>query len=107
MKTKLIRDLIPHIAANRGQKLTVHVADPADLAGLLRAKLLEEAGEAATAEADQLLEELADVLEVVHALTRVSGHSIEQLEQTRANKAIKRGAFTRGLILVGDEEVAA
>lgn len=107
MTTKLIRDLIPHIAANRGQQLTVHVAEPSELAGLLKAKLLEEAEEAVTAEPGQLLEELADVLEVVYTLARVSGHSLEQLDQVRADKVIRRGAFTRGLVLTTDEEAAA
>lgn len=105
MTTKLIRDLIPHIAANRGQQLSVHVAEPTELADLLKAKLLEEAEEAATAEPGQLLEELADVLEVVYTLARVSGHSLEQLDQARASKVIERGGFTRGLVL--QQEAAA
>lgn len=99
MTTKLIRDLIPHIAAARGQHLTVHLADQADMADLLKAKLREEADEAATAEPGQLLEELADVLEVVQALTLTAGHTLDQLHQARADKARERGGFTRGLVL--------
>lgn len=99
MKTKLIRDLIPHIAASRGQHLDIRVAEPSELAGLLRDKLREETEEAVTAEPAELLDELADVLEVAHALARAAGHSLADLDRARAVKAVERGGFTRGLVL--------
>ena len=96
---KLIRDLIPDIAASRGQHLDIRVADPAELPGLLRNKIVEEAGEVATATPGQLLDELADVLEAVHALALAAGHSLDDLHQARAYKAARNGGFTRGLVL--------
>jgi predicted house-cleaning noncanonical NTP pyrophosphatase (MazG superfamily) len=102
---KLIRDLIPHIAASRGQRLDIRIADTAELPTLLRSKIVEEAGEVAAATPDELLEELADALEAVHALTLASGHTLDQLHQARADKAAQRGGFTRGLVL--QQEAAA
>lgn len=99
MATKLIRDLIPHIAASRGQHLDIRIANPAELDGLLRNKILEEAGEVAQAEPGELLDELADVIEAVHALALAAGHSLEDLQQARADKATQRGGFTRGFVL--------
>lgn len=96
---KLIRDHIPTIAAHHGQHLTTHTADPTELPDLLRAKLREEADEAADADDTHLLEELADVLEVVCALTHATGHTLDDLEQARAEKAATRGGFTRRLVL--------
>jgi predicted house-cleaning noncanonical NTP pyrophosphatase (MazG superfamily) len=97
--TKLIRDLIPHIAASRGQQLDIRIAGPAELPALLRNKIVEEAAEVAAAGPDELLDELADVLEVVHALTLAAGHSLADLDQARVAKAVERGGFTRGLVL--------
>ncbi|MFE4420427.1 nucleoside triphosphate pyrophosphohydrolase [Streptomyces sp. NPDC056817] len=96
---KLIRDRIPDIAAARGQTLEIRVAEPGEMTDLLRAKLLEEANEAAGAEPGDLLEELADVLEVVHALAAASGHALTELDQARARKAAARGAFTQRLVM--------
>lgn len=96
---KLIRDHIPAIAARRGQRLTTRTASPDELIPLLRAKVVEEANEVADAAPEQLLEELADVLEAVHTLTLTAGHTLDDLEAARASKAHMRGGFTLGLIL--------
>jgi len=96
---KLIRDLIPHIAAFRGQHLDIRVAEPTELAGLLRAKLREETEEAVAAGPGELLDELADVIEVIHAFTLAAGYSLADLDRARADKAARRGGFTRGLVL--------
>ncbi len=44
-------------------------------------------------------EELADILEVVHALGALAGHGPEHLEQLRAAKAAERGGFKERIIL--------
>lgn len=45
------------------------------------------------------LEELADLLEVMRAVVKARGWTIEQLEQVRAEKAIKRGGFEEKILL--------
>lgn len=99
MTEKLIRDLIPELAASNGDYLTVRTARPGELPGLLRAKLAEEATEAITADDDALLDELADVIEAVRALGAHHGYSPADIETARAAKATTRGAFVQRLVL--------
>lgn len=99
MAEKLIRDGIPKIAANNGDPITVRTATPAELPVLLRMKLGEEAVEAIDAGPDGLLEELADVIEVVHAIAALHGHTPADVERARVDKAGARGRFEQGLVM--------
>ncbi len=45
------------------------------------------------------LEELADLLEVMRAVLKARGETIEQLEKVRAEKAVKRGGFEKKILL--------
>jgi predicted house-cleaning noncanonical NTP pyrophosphatase (MazG superfamily) len=93
---KLVRDRIPEIIRASGEEPETRVADRAEYAGWLRAKLVEEAGEY-IASGDP--GELADVLEVVHALAATHGLTPAGLERRRAAKAAERGGFDERLIL--------
>jgi predicted house-cleaning noncanonical NTP pyrophosphatase (MazG superfamily) len=95
---KLVRDHIPELAATIGQAGTFHQATDAEFALLLRAKLLEEAQEAATASPAELLEELGDVLQVLYALAELAGHAAAAIECARARKARTHGTYTRRLL---------
>ena len=64
---------------------------------MLDAKLDEELAEY---HSDQNLEELADLLEVIYAVTKARGFSLDELESLRKEKAEKRGGFERKLLLV-------
>lgn len=97
---KLIRDFIPAIAADSGQHLTVRAASAHEMPALLRRKLLEEAAEAVEADGKHLVEELADVLEVVRVLAAVQGFDVAEVERARVAKASERGGFEQGLVLV-------
>ncbi|GAA1825942.1 hypothetical protein GCM10009735_71450 [Actinomadura chokoriensis] len=93
---KLVRDRIPEIIRAAGGRPETRVADPAEHAARLRAKLVEESGEY-IASGDP--EELADVLEVVHALAAAHGISPAELDRLRSAKAAERGAFDERLVL--------
>lgn len=99
MREKLIRDGIPKIAADAGDPITVRTTTPAELPQLLQMKLTEEALEVIDASPDGLLGELADVLEVVHALAELHGHTAADVEQARIDKALARGRFEQGLVM--------
>ena len=72
---KLVRDRIPELAATNGHPGAFHQATEAEFALWLRAKLLEEAREAATASAGRrCVEELGDVLQVLYALAAEAGY---------------------------------
>jgi predicted house-cleaning noncanonical NTP pyrophosphatase (MazG superfamily) len=97
---KLVRDRIPTLAATNGHPGSFHqVATEAEFALWLRAKLLEEAQEAATATTpDALIEELGDVLQVLYALAELAGSAAAEIECARARKAHTHGAYARRLI---------
>lgn len=85
---KLVRDRIPELfPENRYRTLSA-----ANYADALRDKLAEEMQEYLT---DRTPEELADVLEVLHALAALHGLTPEELEALRAHKAAERGGFAR------------
>ncbi|MGI5169162.1 hypothetical protein ACQEU3_32915 [Spirillospora sp. CA-253888] len=93
---KLVRDRIPDVIRQGGRTPETRVASEGEYAALLRAKLYEEAGEY-TAAGDPA--ELADLLEVVHALAALHGLSPDDLEGQRAAKAAARGGFADRIVL--------
>ena len=96
---KLVRDRIPELATTNGQPGTfAQVATEAEYAHWLRAKLLEEAQEAATASPAGLVEELGDVLQVLYALAELAGCAAAEIECARARKARTHGSYTRRLV---------
>src|SRR5699024_8300659 len=102
---KLVRDRIPEIIENSGKKYTTKILDEDAYVVELKKKLLEEMEEYQEAEAnDEALEELADVLELMHALAKVHGANIEEVEKIRAEKAIKRGGFEDKIYLIEVED---
>ena len=48
---------------------------------------------------DKSIEELADLLEVMYAVVTARGYSVAELERIRLEKAEKRGAFEKKLLL--------
>ena len=98
MPEKLIRDLIPDLATRRGQPMTVRQAADREMPGLLLAKLDEETAEVRAADPGRVLEELADVLEVVTALAAWHGCDDGDLWEIARAKAELRGAFRQRLV---------
>lgn len=93
---KLVRDGIPGIIEEEGETPVTHVADGDEYEDRLLDELDEEAAE--YRESGDV-EELADVLEVVHALRDLEGRSRDELETMRAEKAEERGRFSEGVVL--------
>ncbi|NHN49742.1 nucleoside triphosphate pyrophosphohydrolase [Halostella sp. JP-L12] len=93
---KLVRDRIPEIIEADGERPRVHVADEDEYERRLREKLDEEVREYRE---DGGVEELADVLEAVHALRELAGVSAEELEAIRVEKAEERGRFEERIVL--------
>ena len=99
---KLVRDLIPDLIRADGRMAEVRHLTGDALVAALGAKLVEEAREAAEAVGgrERLLEELADVREVVAALMDARGITDEELADAATAKAQQRGAFRTGAWLV-------
>ena len=98
---KLVRDRIPAIIEASGRHCSIRVLEDSEYLCMIDAKLDEELAEY---HKDQNLEELADLLEVVYAAAEARGYSAAQLDELRAAKAEKRGAFKKRLLLIEAEE---
>lgn len=101
---KLVRDKIPTIIKESGRKCTFEILNDEDYESKLREKLKEEIEEylAATIQGESL-EELADVLEIIHALTETHGSSVQEIERIRVEKAEERGGFNNRILLIDVE----
>jgi predicted house-cleaning noncanonical NTP pyrophosphatase (MazG superfamily) len=96
---KLVRDGIPDLIRSQGGEPVIRPAAAHELPDLLRAKLAEEVVE--YLESGDVAE-LADILEVVHALAGQVGLSPTDLEKIRAAKADEHGAFDKHLVWHGN-----
>ncbi|MGI5441437.1 nucleoside triphosphate pyrophosphohydrolase [Streptomyces shenzhenensis] len=99
---KLVRDRIPQIIREDGAEPVTYVAGPEDYRSRLRDKLGEEVAEFLEADDAKAPEELADVLEVVHALAADLGVDAGQLEKIREAKASERGGFAERIVWTGN-----
>lgn len=93
---KLVRDRIPEIIEANGQTCITETLSDEEYLRLLDEKLAEELDEY---QANKSLEELADLLEVMRAVVKARGWTLEQLEQVRSEKATKRGRFEKKILL--------
>ena len=93
---KLVRDKIPEIIEASGKSCSIRCLGLEEYVVALEQKLNEEVAEY---QKDKNLEELADILEVLQALCVAKGHSLEDLEQLRKEKAIERGGFDNRIFL--------
>ena len=93
---KLVRDRIPEIIEADGKTCVYATLSNEDYIALLDQKLNEELAEY---QESKSLEELADLLEVMQAVVKARGWTLEELEQVRANKAAKRGGFEKKILL--------
>ena len=99
---KLVRDRIPQIIREDGAEPVTYIAGPEEYRNRLRDKLGEEVAEFLEADDAKAPEELADVLEVVHALAAVLGVDVGQLEKIREVKASERGGFADRIVWTGN-----
>ena len=98
---KLVRDKIPQVIEKAGKTFTVRTLSNEEYRQELRKKAFEELEEYVRAEDDAAaIEELADLLEIVHALAQCHGVTIDQVEAVRAEKAEKRGGFQEKIFLI-------
>ena len=93
---KLVRDFIPEIIEADGKTCICEMLSDKEYLCLLEQKLNEELAEY---QESKCLEELADLLEVMQAVVRARGWTLDELEQVRADKAAERGGFVKKILL--------
>jgi len=93
---KLVRDKIPEHIKSRGGIPVTHIADDKEYWEKLKEKLQEEINEFIEAES---YEEMADVFEVIDAITDYKKFNKEELQKVKNKKAEEKGKFKNKIIL--------
>ncbi len=102
---KLVRDLIPNVITKTGKNFSTRILPEDEYIVELKKKLTEELQEYNEAKTDEeAVEELADILELLHAAVKIHGSSVEELEEVRKAKAKKRGGFEQRIFLIEVED---
>ncbi|WP_368505208.1 phosphoribosyl-ATP pyrophosphohydrolase [Alkalihalophilus sp. As8PL] len=101
---KLVRDRIPEIIERSGKGFRTEILDTQGYDQQLREKLKEEMNELleATSRKD-VVEEMADLLEVVYALGSIHGVQPDEIQQVRMRKQSERGGFSDRIFLIDVE----
>ncbi|MEH7117154.1 nucleoside triphosphate pyrophosphohydrolase [Neobacillus vireti] len=102
---KLVRDRIPEVIEKTGKHFSTRILNDDEYIKELKKKSFEELNEYINTENDNdAIEELADLLELIHALASFHGNSFEEVERVRQNKAQKRGGFKEKIFLIEVED---
>jgi predicted house-cleaning noncanonical NTP pyrophosphatase (MazG superfamily) len=97
---KLVRDKIPEIIEATGKTFTTRILSEEDYLIELKNKSFEELEEFHDAETrEDAIEELADLMEIVHAFAKFHNTSLDEIEAIRCEKGEKRGSFNKKIFL--------
>jgi len=97
---KLIRDNVPQIIIDSGRMPITRELYETEFLFEAKQKLVEEANEVLDAKShEELIEELADVLEVVYTIAAVENITKEEIENTRVLKNKNKGMFKKRIFL--------
>ena len=100
---KLVRDKIPEIILADGREVSTRILDDKEYAKELEKKLAEECKEVLESKGEHRLEELGDVLEVMMALAKLDGYSVDDIVVAARKKREKRGGFDKKIFLVEEK----
>ena len=97
---KLVRDNIPDIIENNGEKDIIRILNDDEYRNELYKKLIEETNEVVSSKnKEETLEELADVLEVLKAIVNLENKTIDDVIEIANQKRLKRGGFDKRIFL--------
>jgi predicted house-cleaning noncanonical NTP pyrophosphatase (MazG superfamily) len=103
---KLVRDRIPEIIQQEDKIPEYRVLDDNSFNVALRQKLLEESQELINAKTtDELLNELADVMECLENIAAQYDISMDLVKDRQTEKRTSRGGFSKKLFLEHVDEV--
>lgn len=102
---KLVRDKIPQVIEDTGKHYQARQLSEEEYIDALREKLREETNELMKAWSRQeVIEEAADLLEVLHALAAANETSMDAIEAARLQKKEERGGFDERVFLLEVED---
>lgn len=99
---KLVRDKIPEVIRRAGKQPVTDTLSREAMAAALDRKLMEEVREYLESNS---VEEMADVLEVLHGIAFHKGISWDEVESVRVHKRDERGGFEKGVRLLEVKEL--
>ena len=100
---KLVRDDIPAVVEKlTGQKVKFReMTDDKEYLKFMLRKVLEEAQELASAEdKEHIVEEAADLVELIEAILKFSEVDAETFKKVKDEKASKRGGFKKRILML-------
>jgi predicted house-cleaning noncanonical NTP pyrophosphatase (MazG superfamily) len=97
---KLIRDNIPEIIKKTGDDFESRILDGTEFEKELKKKLVEESKELLKAPREKLLNELADVLELIKSIASYYKIPFSGVEKFQEEKIKKNGGFKKKIFLV-------
>lgn len=101
---KLVRDRIPDSIRAQGRDCGTRKLDDKEYNELLREKLVEEANEVVEAcSKEELIDELADVLQIVRSIVDFEGIDYKIVEKHMKKKRKDRGSFESKVFLEWSE----
>lgn len=93
-QNKLWRDKAPSLMEDTGSKIHIKTLTDDEYNDCLKDKLEEESSEVKNASTKEaLLEEMADVLEVIDAICKLHNITADELEKCKQKKYLERGGF--------------
>ena len=101
---KLVRDRIPEIIQSDGKVPLCTLVSGDDLRAALKVKAREELAELCDASPESLLEEIADVYEVLLAIAKNAGVGWSEVEHVASRKRDLRGGFSGGIWLLATKD---
>lgn len=98
---KLVRDNIPQIIENNNEKAITTILDDSEYRKELLKKLREECEEVINAKnKDEVLEELADVYEVLFSIAKLENIDMCDITQMADKKRNAKGGFDKRIFLI-------
>ncbi len=100
---KLVRDNIPEIVGKiSGKEVKTRILeDDEEYLKFLLKKVEEEAHELANAkDKEHIIEEMADVMELIDTILEFNGLDMETVRQIQREKAAKRGGFKKRILML-------
>lgn len=98
---KLVRDKIPEIIADSGQKATFRVLTQPEYMEYLEKKLDEEVAEF---HESKDIDELVDIAEVIRAIVYAKDFKLGDFHDKKTDKLMKHGGFSKRILLVEVED---
>lgn len=97
---KLVRDKVPSLVTKDGGSYSLKLLSPLEHQHEITKKLFEELEEYSVAKTkEEALEELVDMVELIHAAVTLHDVSAEEFEALRKIKYATKGGFQKGIYL--------